>query len=286
VGEAGAFVDPLYSPGSDFIAFANTFTTETLRSYFAGEDYALRVEEYNPRYKALVLGAVELFRTAAPVYGHGRAMATKVYWDNFAYWSFLAQYFFQKVYLLHDPMHGKLIDVGLRFAQLSGYMQAVFRNWAQLDDRPAPSTFVATPRFPSLMVDAYLDLQQKMTPEALLERMQLRIAQGEQMAAELVLRILIELGPEKGALLLDRAGASEWDIRFSAARIQAETLGGVARRHALPLVARDAERALGLLQRHPDWREAIKLVRAVEQESPLQLDATYRSLTEGLAPSE
>jgi flavin-dependent dehydrogenase len=287
VGEAGAFVDPLYSPGSDFIAFANTFTTEIIRTDFAGEDLALRVQEYNLRYRALVLGAVELFRNAAPVYGHGRAMAAKVYWDNFAYWSFLAQYFFQRLYLLHDPMHGKLIDIGLRFAQLSGYMQAMFRAWAELDKRPPKAEFVGTPRFPSLLVDAYLDLRLNLSPEEMLERLTLRIAQGEQMAAELVLRVLMELGPEAGHELLERSGAAKWDIRYSAARIDAEQLSGMARRHALPLVARDAERSLGPLARHPEWREALRLVKPSEHEPALSLDATYRSLTDSaFSPAE
>jgi flavin-dependent dehydrogenase len=280
VGEAGAFVDPLYSPGSDFIALANTFTTEIIRTDYAGEDVALRVDEYNLRYRALVKGAVALFSSAAPVYGHARAMAAKVYWDNFPYWSFLAQYFFQKLYLLHDPMHGKLIDIGLRFAQLSGYLQKFFRAWAQLDTRPGKPEFVATPRFPSLLVDSYLELQLSLTPEQMLERLTLRIAQGEQMAAEIVLRVLIELGPELGRELLDRAGAKEWDMRFSAARIEAEGLSGVARRRALPLVARDAERCLGALERHPNWRAALALLPVSDHEPALNLDSTYRSLTE------
>jgi hypothetical protein len=282
VGEAGAFVDPLYSPGSDFIAFANTFTVEAIRTDFAGEDLALRVQEFNLRYRALVLGAVELFRNAAPVYGHARAMAAKVYWDNFAYWSFMAQYFFQKLYLLHDPMHGKLIDIGLRFAQLSGYMQSMFRAWAELDTRPGKPEFVGTPRFPSLLVDAYLDLRLKLSPEEMLERLTLRIAQGEQMAAELVLRVLIELGPQAGQELLKRAGAAGWDIRYSAARIEAEGLTGVARRRALPLVAKDAERSLGSLARHPDWRAALQLIKPSVDEPELSLDATYRSLTDSM----
>jgi len=29
-GEAGAFLDPFYSPGSDYIAMANTFITDLI----------------------------------------------------------------------------------------------------------------------------------------------------------------------------------------------------------------------------------------------------------------
>ena len=38
VGEAGAFLDPFYSPGSDFISLANTFATDLITRELAGED--------------------------------------------------------------------------------------------------------------------------------------------------------------------------------------------------------------------------------------------------------
>ena len=41
-GEAGQFVDPFYSPGLDFIAYANTFITDLVRRELAGEDTRAR----------------------------------------------------------------------------------------------------------------------------------------------------------------------------------------------------------------------------------------------------
>ena len=38
VGEAAAFADPFYSPGSDFIGVGNTFTTDLIASDLDGED--------------------------------------------------------------------------------------------------------------------------------------------------------------------------------------------------------------------------------------------------------
>ena len=38
VGVPGVFADPFYSPGSDFIAQGNTFTTEIIKSDLEGED--------------------------------------------------------------------------------------------------------------------------------------------------------------------------------------------------------------------------------------------------------
>src|SRR5207253_8632163 len=47
IGEAGAFADPFYSPGSDLIGYGNSFTSDMIRHDLAGEDIRDRVEFYN-----------------------------------------------------------------------------------------------------------------------------------------------------------------------------------------------------------------------------------------------
>ncbi|MEM9457078.1 MAG: NAD(P)/FAD-dependent oxidoreductase [Myxococcota bacterium] len=261
VGEAGAFVDPLYSPGTDFIAYANSFTAELMRVDRDGEDLVARTGELNAQYRALVAGSVGIFREAAPVYGHWRAMATKIYWDNFVYWTFACQYYLQQMYRVSGPLYRELSGVGARFVELSGCMQSLFAAWVELapEAKPRPG-FLGLPVFPSLPVDAHLDLQKTMTPEQTLESMRHRLGQAEQMAAELVVRVLVELGPQTGAQLLQEAGSERWTLRYDPERIAAEPLVGLQRRRALSVVARDVERNLGRVERHPQWSEALALL--------------------------
>ena len=47
VGEAAAFADPFYSPGSDFIGYGNTFTTDLIARDLDGEDIGERADYYN-----------------------------------------------------------------------------------------------------------------------------------------------------------------------------------------------------------------------------------------------
>ena len=54
VGEAGAFVDPLYSPGTDFIAYANSFTEDMIRVDLEGGDLVTRARELSALYRSLV----------------------------------------------------------------------------------------------------------------------------------------------------------------------------------------------------------------------------------------
>ncbi len=256
VGEAGAFVDPLYSPGTDFIAFANSFTAELIAREVDGEDIASCVETFNHRYHALVSNAVDLFRLAGPVYAHPRAMGAKIYWDNFSYWSFMAQYFFQGIYRLEGPVHDEIIACGLRFAELSNHLQLLFHHWAELAPEDPTPGFIGVPRFPSLLVDAYLDLQKKLSPAETLELLRLRLEQGEEMAAELVLRTLASVSPEISAQLMDRCKIAAWDLRWAPERVAAEEAAGIKRRHALSPVVRDVERSLGRLQKHERYQES------------------------------
>lgn len=257
VGEAGAFVDPLYSSGTDFIGLANTFTCELIARDLAGEALGQHCQRMNERYRAFVLNTTELFRSAAPVYGHPRAMAAKVYFDNFGYWAFMAQYFQRRAYRWDERCHDAFTRCGTRFIECSGHVQALLRAWAEIAPEAPQPGFVPLPKFPSLAVDAYLDLQREWSPEAALERLRERMGQAEQMAAELLLRVVAELGPEQGRQLCERAGVATWQPPQDMTRLEAERLDGIQRRHALSPVVRDVERCLGRIRRHPQWRRAV-----------------------------
>lgn len=261
VGEAGAFVDPLYSPGTDFIAYANSFTEEVIRCDLEGGDLQMRCTEMNAQYKGLIGGSVELYQTLAPVYGHARAMTAKVYWDNFVYWSFACQFFLQGMYRLSGKEFRDLNAVGGRYVELSGYMQAIFRAWAvhAPEEKPVEG-FISMPAFPSLQVDAHLDLQKQMSHEETMEYMRKRLAEAEQMAAELIVRVPLEFGPELAKTILDEAGYTKWSVNYDAGRPDAEPLIGLARRRGLTTVVRDVERNLGRIQRHEQWEEALQLL--------------------------
>lgn len=259
VGEAGAFVDPLYSPGSDFIAFANSFTTELLLADSRGEDLTGKVERFNARYRALVSNAIDLFRHAAPVYGHARAMAAKVYFDNFAYWSFLAQYYVQDIYALDGSDHDAYVNLGIRFAELSNRVQLLLRAWANhVPHKPVPG-FVGMPRFPSLLVDAYMDLQKRLTADEAKALLELRLEQGREIADELALRVLLETSVDSGRQILAEVGDSAWT--WSEARLAAEYQTGVTRRKGLSPAVRDVERTLGRAIKHPHWEQVVERLR-------------------------
>ncbi|MCA9672196.1 MAG: tryptophan 7-halogenase [Myxococcales bacterium] len=245
VGEAGAFADPLYSPGTDFIAFANSFTTEMVRCDQRGGDLKRRAQALNLQYRALLNGTVDLFRDAAPIYGHARAMRTKVYWDNFAYWCFPCQYYVQSIYKLEGADHSPFSDVGIRFVELSGYMQKLMRHWAVAAPEAPPPGFAPVPSFPSILVDVHVALQDKMTPEQTLEYMRSRAEEGNELASELLLRLVYDLGEQKARAMFDELGVGDWKLRVPRAQLEAHKAIGLARRRAVSLTVRDVDRCLG-----------------------------------------
>ncbi|MGB8331311.1 MAG: tryptophan 7-halogenase, partial [Polyangiales bacterium] len=245
VGEAGAFVDPLYSPGTDFIAFANSFTEELIRVDLAGEDLETRTRDLNIQYRVLVSGAVNVFRDAAPIYGHAPAMLAKIYWDNFAYWSFLCQYFLQGIYRLSGPEHTAQVEAGERIFELSSYVQTLLREWALLSPHETEARFENLPAFPSVLVDTHLALQEEMSPPETLAYLRKRAQEGEEIVSELVVRVVSQLGETKAKELVSKLGLERWRLRIPADRLRAEKTKGLARRRALSPLARDVERSLG-----------------------------------------
>lgn len=272
VGEAGAFVDPLYSPGTDFIAYANTFTTELIRVEREGGELETRTRELNLQYRALVAGNIDVYARAAPVFGHARAMLAKIYWDNFAYWSYSCQYFLRGIYRLTGEAALPFMEIGQRIVELSGYVQSLLREWALLAPEPARAGSVGMPRFPSVLVDAHLALRDNMTPEQTLAYMRRRIAEGEEIAAELLLRVLGELGPSRAAALIARANVARWRLRVEPARLSHEASVGLSRRHALSAIARDVERSLG---RAPRTLDEVALRALLAPLLPGPADATH-----------
>jgi hypothetical protein len=252
VGEAGAFVDPLYSPGTDFIALANSFTCELIRADFAGEEIADKAAFLNVQYRGLVSGAINLFRQAAPVYGHRSAMTAKVYWDNFSYWSYTCQYSQQRLYRLPLAEFLPFGDVGRRFLELGNTMQIVFRRWAESDPEEPDGTFRPVPVFPSVSIDAHIRVAQPMTLPETRAYFDLRLAQAEEMAAEILLRIVQVLPADRAGALLDEVHFHSSGLRITPARIALESLPTLERRQKLSEIARDVERNLGPVRRHAD----------------------------------
>jgi flavin-dependent dehydrogenase len=149
-GDAGVFIDPLYSPGSDFIAIQNTFITDTIARDLSGERFIGRAELYNDLYMQLTDNVLKSFHQQYCVFGNARVMPLKVVWDYAVYWGFLA--FIANQGRLCDIEALKTIESALQrvYAQNEA-MQNLFREAHAADREPVSPGFLDIAKIPSLL---------------------------------------------------------------------------------------------------------------------------------------
>lgn len=247
-GEAAAFVDPLYSPGADFIAYANTFAAQLIEDDLTGTLDPARVEELNAAYVGYGSILVETFRHTAKILGNPDTLAAKVYWDTTHYWAFMSQYFIQGIYTLPAAELARYREILGRWGELNLRAQAVLRSWADLSptvDAGLRPNFVPMPHYPSAIADLHLGLLEKRSAEETLQQMRLDLATGEEVVHELLIRALRAVGPAVARRLADDVSLAGWPSTPSAARIELDEYAGTDRRRRLPRIARELERTLG-----------------------------------------
>ena len=87
VGDSGIFLDPFYSPGTDFIAISNTFVTDLIARDKVGEDVFLRTNVFERAQFALFNNWVPIYKDKYQLWGLTQTMALKIYWDWAVYWA-------------------------------------------------------------------------------------------------------------------------------------------------------------------------------------------------------
>lgn len=132
VGEAAAFLDPFYSPGSDFIAIGNMMVGKLIEEDLAGRPIKHLAPAFQSIFLTLFQNNLLTYRDQYPLFGNPRIMAIKFIWDYAVYWGFPALLYFNQ----------KLTDIGFiqslskgveEIRQMNQEMQDFFREWYKAD---------------------------------------------------------------------------------------------------------------------------------------------------------
>jgi flavin-dependent dehydrogenase len=127
IGEAAAFSDPFYSPGSDYIAIESDLITDLIRRDFAGESDA-ELEERNRIYDEFMKfrfeATMKLYRNQYPALGSYETMRLKWNFDIACYYNLWLDFFLRDHHL----------DLGRLRAQLrrKEYVLQALENFRQL----------------------------------------------------------------------------------------------------------------------------------------------------------
>jgi flavin-dependent dehydrogenase len=187
-GEAGMFLDPFYSPGSDFIAIANGYICDLVEKDLAGRPFASHATIYQQLIRSFHDNTLTLYQDQYPLFGDTQVMPVKIIWDYTFYWSMLAPLYFA----------GRLTDVALlgqlrpQFtlaADLNRALQALLRDWGKRN----PSTAMEDGRMlDQFTIDWFLQMNQALSDTldeaALRQRMIDNVARMGLLAEEILAR--------------------------------------------------------------------------------------------------
>ncbi|MEP6906468.1 MAG: FAD-dependent oxidoreductase [Pseudoxanthomonas sp.] len=134
-GDAGLFLDPFYSPGSDFIAMGNTFICDLIGKDRAGQSFAPYADIYQQMYLSFYENTLTLYQDQYALFGDAQVMPVKVIWDYTYYWALLAPLFFGER-LTDIRLMGKLRPQFMEGRQLNLSIQALLREWGERNTTP------------------------------------------------------------------------------------------------------------------------------------------------------
>ena len=135
-GDAGAFMDPFYSPGIDFIAINNSWLTELIIRDTSEEDITLRTMIYGHAHREILDGWALLYKGMYGLFGKTQIMLMKIVWDWASYWGIPTLIFMNKGYsnvAFLKQYSSSSNSIGRRFSKLNEQMQRLFTEWSQQD---------------------------------------------------------------------------------------------------------------------------------------------------------
>ena len=242
-GEAGFFVDPLYSPGSDMIGTINSLATELVADDLEGRFDPARADALDAWVRGFARLTFNTLVKGSCVFGKPDVTAAKLYWDYMQYWSVACQYFFQRIYELPVSEHAPFLAMLDRWNALNERVQETLQAWAEVAPSEPSAPFGHLPRFPSALADLHLDLQRSKDAAQTLADMENAIRMADEVASEIALRALSAAGPARAAELAERLDLRA--LKLDPRRFDADEAARRERRKLLPPIVRDMERALG-----------------------------------------
>ncbi len=183
-GEAGLFLDPFYSPGSDFIAIANTFITEMVAQDLAGRPVAMYADIYQSVYFSLYRTMLPIYTGQYAIFGNAEVMPVKVLWDYTYYWGVMCQLFFQNK-LCDVSAMGRLQQPLEAVQKLNVAVQGFLRTWDAAGRTPDAARMLDQATLP-WFAELNRGLNDTLDAAQFSERLRLNLAQLDALALQIV----------------------------------------------------------------------------------------------------
>lgn len=186
-GEAGAFLDPLYSPGTDFIAMNNSWLSDLIIRNLRGEDVESRANIYEQCHLRWVDNWIPVYQNKYLLMGNTQIMVIKIFWDWATYWAVATLLFtnqaFTNMQILKE-LFASANGLGRKFGELNKVMQDMFLDWAPYETATFSDRYI-DPYDLQYMRDFQLDIDTKYEPAALMEKIAANMKILEQVASDI-----------------------------------------------------------------------------------------------------
>jgi flavin-dependent dehydrogenase len=188
-GEAGVFLDPLYSPGIDMIAIGNGLIVDLIGNSLDGADVQARAVVHDSLFLRLATIWLAVYEQQYTLMGNARVMISKIIWDTAFYWGvFGLLYFHDKFRQLTDSPS---VTTGLgRLTELSNRMQLFFREWEAIDAPDLRADFVDLFSPLNFMVTLHHGMADGLSPAEFDVRFADNVRLFEQLAGQLVSTVI------------------------------------------------------------------------------------------------
>lgn len=209
-GIAGAFTDPLFSPGSEMIAVSNTLITDLVVRSLAGEDIEERTRVYNRFYLDFLFNvSMQEYLGQYPRLGDTRIVTLKKIWQSAWYWG---------IWSLLICHHEQICDLALmaeieadlqRFSQLQRRVQEFFRT-CPLSPQSYPGLFIDYTHIQSIF-QLHLEMALPLTNAELKKKIAENVRFLEMVAGEIMGHMQPGAGLETGLTPPTAQLAAEFD---------------------------------------------------------------------------
>lgn len=140
-GDAGVFLDPLYSSGLDLVAIGNGLITDMIARELDGEDVVARAQISDSLFRSLTEMWLAVYQDQYTLMGTPTVMSAKIIWDVAFYWGFVGLLYMNGRFtsVADDPGVVPHLE-GL--IALSNRVQRFFREWAAVESGSPSVPFV------------------------------------------------------------------------------------------------------------------------------------------------
>lgn len=204
-GEAGLFLDPFYSPGSDFIAISNTYITELIALDRAHKPLGAHAQLYDQVFHSFYESTLTLYTDQYALFGDPEVLPVKVIWDYTYYWGVLSQFFFQRR-LTDLAAMGALRDELAQCQKLNVAVQAFLREWSSVSPKRNPAVMLDQAALP-WFAELNRSLNDTLDDAQFRARLRASTVQLKALASEMLARACAEHPALDGSALRALAGA-------------------------------------------------------------------------------